>query len=258
MATNVNGLSLALTALLSIAAPISISAAMPPAWEAVAPEECARLTKKAWRENGWPAEEKKVPSASCVDFALFSSSASSNFLIHQDEYTGGGGFYRWFVLENLDEGGHPQILANDSRATARFTSIAGEVFLEQYDGESISLSRWRSDRLQLALKYRANDFAFQSGPVFGALRAFDPATKDFFIVKYEAKGREAILNARYSWTVDRYSYSSGVWQPTKADLPFSKNLKARLAQIDPHFLKQLTSAEKGNFTFDEDFGWSQR
>jgi hypothetical protein len=136
-------------------------------------------------------------------------------------------------------------------------SIEGEVLLEKFDGEFISLSRWHDGGLHAVLKYRANEFAFQSGPVFGALRVFDPSTRDFYIVKYLAEGHDAVINADYSWSVDRYAQSAGAWSLEKADIPFSKSLKAKLKGIDPEFPKKLESAEKGNFDFDEEFGWSQ-
>lgn len=234
----------------------SAFAAIPASWESLAPSECARLSEAAWIDRGWPIDKKDFPSASCTDFEHFSSSQTLDFLVRQDEYTGGGGFYRWYVLEGFG-GGHAGVLVQSRTATARFVSIADERFLEEYDGESITLSRWRYAGLQPVLKYRANDFAFQSGPVFGALRAFDPATKEMFIVKYKAEGHDAILNARYSWQVDRYAPSGEVWKLAEADGPFTKALRSKLMRVDLKFEKQLTLAEKGNYSFDEEFGWDQ-
>ncbi len=234
----------------------SALAAVPAAWESLAPSECARLSEAAWIDHGWPIDKKDFPRPSCTDFEHFSSSQTLDFLVHQDEYTGGGGFYRWFVLEGFG-GGHAGILAQSRAATARFASIADERFLEQFDGEWITLSRWRYGRLQTVLKYRANDFAFQLGPVFGALRAFDPAARELFVVKYKADGRDAILKARYSWQVDRYAPSGEDWKLVEVDMPLSKALRSKLKRADPSFARQLAVAEMGNFSFDTEFGWNQ-
>jgi len=257
MATKLTAFSLMLAQLMAFLVSPGIAAPQTPAaWEPFAANECTRESKEAWAAAG-RAEQKEIPAASCSDFALFSSNDLPDLLVHQTEYTGGGGFYRWFALEALDPNKRPHILTQDRKSTARFVSIAGEFLLEQFDGEFITLSRWGGNDLQTALHYRANDFAFQSGPVFGALRALDPKTKTFWIVKYSAKGREAIINAKYTWSVDEYRPTSKEWVLTKNDLPFSKELERRLKKMDPHFSEQLASAKNGNFTFDEDFGWRQ-
>lgn len=256
MITKVNGTQ-ALVFIFSVLMRSNAVAAIPTPWVALAPSECSRLTVAAWIDMGRPIDNKEFPQAICSDYERFSSTLTPDFLIHQDEYTGGGGFYRWFVLEGFNSTEHPGILAQSRKSTARFVSIGGEYLLEEFDGESITLSRWNRTRLQPVLKYRANDFYFQMGPAFGALRVFNPSTKEFFVVKYSAEGRDAIINFKYTWKVDRYAPFAGTWMISETDMALTKALKSKLRRLDSNFAKQLSLAEKGAFSFDREFGWDQ-
>jgi hypothetical protein len=197
-------------------------AASPPLeWSDIYGAETQRQLVKAWPD--WP-KQKKLPEPQ-VSFGFFSSDAHQDLLIHQEEYTGGGAYSRWYVLETIDNDGHPRIIAEGHRKTSNFIQARGHTVLESDDGQFIELQDWASDHLRTLLRYHSHELNFQVSEPFRTFRIIDPATGNITIVSY-AEERDPQI------AVDNYMWTEGGWKIKDSNLELTSDMRSALIKRD--------------------------
>jgi len=219
---------------LSSCAVAAVPNEVPEIWENFYKAECYRFLDKAW--SGL-SDQRTLPEASCSDFAFFSSTVTKDLLIHQEAYTGGGGFNRWFVLEKLDAKGTPQVLREDHGHTAQFITVGGKTYLELSDGQDVDFHKWDGAGLRQVFSYRARDPAWQRDEDFATYRIIDEVTQQIFVVYYEVTTERhgSSHQPGFQWRlyVDQYSPKAGVWSLSKPNRRFTPSLRRKLEGLDP-------------------------